>query len=939
MLSGLRLSFRIARREALRYKGRSALSIALLGIPLLGVSLGASAWDTMELSPVEATEQKLGETDAYLRFDWEGIPVVQHTWDTEWGWTEVPGEPETMPETVPVSEDQILAALPEGSTIAPYTATGFDGSLRVETPDGVGGIQTAGYDLSDPMYEAAGLEYLEGGAPESGQIVLSQAAADYTGAGVGDAVTLADGTAEYTVSGIVELPWDLKTPFAIGDFFEVAAAGWLVDTPEEFTYDDALALNELGMYVWSTPLAADPPTAPPDDNWDGGDNGYTAMVVGLIATVVVVEIVLLAGPAFAISARRRSREFAIMSAAGAAPRHLRNTVLAGGLLFGIVAAVIAVVVGLLAVWAAMPLMEGVAGHRSAGLRIWPVMQGTMVAFAIVTGLLSALAAAVSASRVNVVAALAGRTPKRRLKKRWPIIGLVVIGIGVAAGFAGVVLWSMPLMAAAIVALQLGLVMCTPLLVALVAKLGRWLPLAPRMALREAGRNRGSTAPAIAAVMSVVAAGIAISLTVAADNVRWQQYRAHTLPQGALTVHLSSEGEFDESGQTAPPDFDAEFAQVERILSEHLDGLEAHRIADYMPQEEDCGPYLAESAPGAEESVPEGCLIMYRAERPEENQCPFMEADTETEAALEAALEEARNDPRCDETTATMGFNDSTPGSDDPAVVAAYTELEGDELDEAVSFLEDGGVLTSDRWKVNEDGNVEFTLSYYDSEAVDGEREEVVEVPAMTVDKGLLGYNQVFLGPAAAEHLGLADHPWSAQYLLETSTEVTDTLQQQLAGEFERAPLDDLWVSFEVTDYTDETMFYFVLAVALLCGIVALGATAVSTGLIIAESKADMTTLGAVGAEPRVRKRFAMWQTLVIAWLGAGLGTAAGLLGYVLIREALNRGLKNQYPFEALYGWELPWANFGISLLAVPLIAAVGALLFTKARLPSERRLT
>jgi putative ABC transport system permease protein len=41
----------------------------------------------------------------------------------------------------------------------------------------------------------------------------------------------------------------------------------------------------------------------------------------------------------------------------------------------------------------------------------------------------------------------------------------------------------------------------------------------------------------------------------------------------------------------------------------------------------------------------------------------------------------------------------------------------------------------------------------------------------------------------------------------------------------------------------------------------------------------------------------------------------------------------------LYGWELPWVSFGIMLVAVPVVAAVGALVFTKARLASERRLT
>src|SRR5690606_31056453 len=101
------------------------------------------------------------------------------------------------------------------------------------------------------------------------------------------------------------------------------------------------------------------------------------------------------------------------SASGAAPRHIRNTVLAGALLFGLIAAAVAVTVGVAAVWVLLPVLEQFAGHRSAGLRVMPVMQGVTIAFAVVTGLLSALAAALNASKVNVVAALAGRTPQRR----------------------------------------------------------------------------------------------------------------------------------------------------------------------------------------------------------------------------------------------------------------------------------------------------------------------------------------------------------------------------------------------------------------------------------------------------------------------------------------------------------------------------------------------
>ncbi|HEU5129856.1 MAG TPA: ABC transporter permease [Glycomyces sp.] len=930
MFSGLRLAFRIARREALRYKGRSALSIALLGIPLLGASLAATAYDTVTLSDVEEVEQTLADADAFARFDWEGVPIVQRTWTDDWPWTEAADPDTDFTEGREVPRSEILAALPEGTSMAPYALSGFSSSLRVETPDGVGGIETMGYDLSDPLYETAGLEYLEGGPPEEGEIVLSGAAADYLRLGVGDAVTSAEGR-EYPVSGIVELPWDLNTRYAMGADFPAPDYSWLIDTPEAFTYEDALALNELGISVWAGTLAANPPTPEPDFGTAQGD---TLMVYGLLVTVVVVEVVLLAGPAFAISTRRRAREFAIMSAAGAAPKHLRATVLAGGLIFGLIAAAVALTVGILTVWALIPVLEGFVGHRSAGLQVMPVMQSSLVAFAIATGLLSALAAAVSASKVNVVAALAGRTPQRKVRKRGPVIGLTVLALGIAAGFAGIALWSVPLMAGAIVGIQLGLVACTPMLVSLVAKLGRWLPLTPRMALREAGRNRGSTAPAIAAVMGVVAAGVAISLTVTADSHRSEQWQAHELAQDSLSLHLYHPGEYDEAAREEAPDFAAGTAAATQILERHLDDLEIRPITQY-----DTAAMCED--PEADEDT--GSYCHFELVRPEAHQCVYWSMATDTSEETAAAAEAAREDPHCDEDVSSHGYaSDRFPVSTDPAIVSNYSELEGAELDAAIAHLESGGVLVSDKWAITEEGTATLRMTketWNEGGSEEPAVETFFEFPAMEVDRGLFGYDQVFLGPAAAAEMGLAEAEWNQRYLVSSSTEVTGAVQEAIAAEFSQGYIAGFEMDFRVTDYRDMFMFYFMLAVSLLCGIVALGATAVSTGLIIAESKQDMTTLGAVGAEPRVRKRFAMWQTVVIAWLGAGLGTVAGLIGYALISEALNRNLKNNYPFEVLYGWELPWVNFGISLLAVPLIAALGALLFTKARLPSERRLT
>lgn len=935
-----RLAFRIARREAMRYKGRSILSITLLGLPLLGVAIGASAFDTATLSAEETAVQYLGENEAFIEAVFPGEPITQYTWDDEYPWWELNSYDEDV-EPKSVTEMEILAELPIGSWVAPYsTWNGSAEQTQVETPDGLGDLSVFGYDLSDPTYEAAGFEYLEGSPPIRDEVVLTEDAASYLEVGVGDSITLVNGASseEHEVSGIIEIPWDINGRYAIAPFFPKNSNGWLVDTPEEFTHEDALKLNEAGFSVWATSLLDTPPTAPDGQEYVDEMSGFMLTIYGLVVVTVLMEVILLAGPAFAISARRRTREFALMSATGATPAQIRNTVLAGGVLFGLLAAFTAVVLGIGVVAIGLPLLEQLVGHRTPGLRVLPWLQAVLVGVAIATGLLSALAAAISASRVNVVAALMGRTPGRKGSKRWMVIGLVMVAAGLACGFAGLTIWNMPLMAGAIILLQLGLVACTPALLGLTAKLGRWLPLAPRMALREAGRNRGSAAPAIAAVLGVVAAGMAFSMVMAADNVRAESRYEHLLPQGAAVLNMYSNGDWDpETGRPAEDvGWDEALLEAETRLGQHLNDVQLVRLPISDPTEA-CG---READYDADADV----YCSMRLTRPDANMCSYWDEELLTEEAVEAAVAEAREDPRCDETADSSGWGlYEVPTSTDPKVVATYTELEGDALDAAVAVLEDGGVLVSDPWALTDEGTVVFEQEVMEfSESGEDEEPKVyeVEVPAMAVDKGLLGFGKVFLGPAAAEQLSMTESMWLHRYLVETSTEVDGTVSEAVSADVNTEIAGGtIRVNFDVTDYSDRGTFYLMLAVAGLCALITLGSTAVSTGLIIAEQKRDMTTLGAVGAAPGLRKRFAMWQTIMIALFGAGLGTIAGVLGYTLIREALNRPLTNEYPYQTLYGWELPWANFGIMLVAVPVIAAIGALVFTKARLPSERRLT
>ncbi len=67
----------------------------------------------------------------------------------------------------------------------------------------------------------------------------------------------------------------------------------------------------------------------------GLDRGAVITVLVLVVVMVLIEVVLLAGPAFAVGARRQARTLALMAAAGGSPRDARRVVLGSGVVLGL----------------------------------------------------------------------------------------------------------------------------------------------------------------------------------------------------------------------------------------------------------------------------------------------------------------------------------------------------------------------------------------------------------------------------------------------------------------------------------------------------------------------------------------------------------------------------------------------------------------------------
>ncbi|MGI5203454.1 FtsX-like permease family protein [Spirillospora sp. CA-108201] len=261
-----------------------------------------------------------------------------------------------------------------------------------------------------------------------------------------------------------------------------------------------------------------------------GESAVLAMIVGM----VVLEVVLLAGPAFMVDVRRRRRELALVAAAGGAGRHLRAVVLASGLLLGGTAAVAGAGLG---VAAAAVIARTASGYGSLTVP-WTVVAATMLLGA-GSGLLAALVPARQAGRMDVVAALAGRRePPGPARRGLPIAGGVLVLAGLAGSLEGVRAlreFGAALGAAAII---IGLVLATPWIVRATGRLAPRLPLPLRLAVRDGARNRARTAPAVAAIMAAVAGVTALAIGGASDfRQRQVEYQA-SLPHGSALIRVT-----------------------------------------------------------------------------------------------------------------------------------------------------------------------------------------------------------------------------------------------------------------------------------------------------------------------------------------------------------------------------------------------------------------
>lgn len=937
-------AIRIARRDAWRSKGRSILVLAMIALPIVGVSAVDLTVRSSELSAEQRAGRVLGAADAKVTDPHMGTAIHQSP-DAQ-NYAPVGGYDKYEPSAD--GRDDVTAApqLPPGS----QSVKDSHAYAKVRTRHGIMDAQLREVDTASPLVK--GLWTLERGRlpREAGEILATGAFLEESGYFLGSSVTPRESKTSYKIVGVYELPDALNESQLLappGTLLapldrDLKAAGGTGVSPEDaylvkvggegFTWNMVKKTNaEQHLIVESRVVLIDPPadsdvplyTEDARNAWQY-DSGIGSTELAILSTVVglaMLEICLLAGPAFAVGARRSRRQLGLVGANGGDRRHIRAIVLSGGLVIGIAAAVCGTALGIALTVGLRPVLEETIGQRFGGFDVRPLELLGIGLLAVLTGLLAAIVPAVNASRQTVLASLTGRRGVRRANRVLPVLGLIAIAGGAAiALFGSVSKMGVTVVAGGSAVAELGVVALTPTLVGLFGRAGRWLPLSPRLALRDAVRNRGRTAPAVAAVLAAVAGTVAVATYQHSKEIQARHEYVASLPFGSGLIETNE--------YTAWRDVPA----MRETLTKELPVAVRADVERPVVGKPGCMPYGESPDCGRAEII-----------IPKEQRCPLNATEDGASSFTVAERRELYDDWRCKNDN--LGIQHSLVVADEKLMSVLAVGDPG-----AAAALKAGKAVSFTKQNVRHN-KVTVRLIMGRAEPAPG---SAPDEPAPGKDKVFAAYQvpesvkgyglQLVLPPAAAKSAGLDSVPFGSYFTLDG--DASSEQRQRLDGALDKLGLDTN-VRIEKGYEGDDSLAMLVLTV--FAGLVTIGAAGIATGLAQADAEGDLKTLAAVGAPPRVRRTLSGFQCGVVALMGVLLGSLAGILPAVGLRlterraaaDMIRSGIESGYsaaseamPYIPI---AVPWTTLGGLLIVVPIGAALLAALVTRSSGALARR--
>ena len=987
--AGWRVALRLARRDVRRHVGRSLLIVIMVAVPVLLLVGGNIVFSSQDLTAAERIPYAMGQTQAVATYSGGiQIPPQVEPWFGYYGQgmpksdlaTPVPGWGTDL-----ATHAQALGAL-AGATAIPITEDGGYTTIGRRQID----LQVRGVDAARYSTQTQGIVRLESGRwpTSSTEAVVTKVGVFHGLPSSGTlAVTDRSGTlTTYTIVGVGEgwiaayslQPVDLITLPAAGAL-ENGVAAYLIDRPTPVTWDEVKRLATYGLQVTSRQVLLNPPSreelALPDGVQSMADTAAAGQAItsAIMAIGLLLETTLLVGPAFAVSAARQRRTLALAASNGATTAQLRRTVLAQALVLGVLAALVGAVVGVLGAWAVIRWSGIYRPDTMFGPFDVPVLPvAIIVGCAVASAVIAAMIPSRGLGRLDIVAVMRGQSVSPPALVRTPIAGIVLAGLGAVGVFWAVAFTSgaertwiddvVPLVAmGGAIMLVIGALLLVPMVLVLAGRVARSAPVAIRMALRDAARQRGRATSTVAAILGGTALLSAILVVAASDTA----YRAKTyvpqLPMGQAL--LSPTTAMD--GSLADPRWTQNVTDIAHGIDP---ALQVHEIA-VVDVSRTGGAMQKPSGPESPMVMPffvavrTGCTPAQAldmgapigADGPPDMSCLSLNGRGMSEgrsAILVGTVAQLVQTYTLDATAEATLRAGGLVVAGDKAVTPTWTKMpEG-------GWVPSGPILG----QVDiVDGRVSLArgTATYGSEAgptlsnVTTLSLAATPVPAATLNATDAGV------PGPAFH-GMT--MVGALMTVETAKSLslpTQTIETRIFDP--RGPLSAEAGAALSQSFADSNLGWFyvergfqpydtVLAAIVLSfiGLIILVATLVSTALSTAETQSMMGTFAAVGATRSTRRNLAAAQAGSLGVIGALLGTLVGFVPGIALARSFTR-----YPTESVAYGEytqgapalldptvvIPWLQLAIPVIAVPALAALLAWLAIRKAPTVTRRLT
>ncbi len=873
----------MARRDIRRDRGRSIFIWLMIAIPMTIISATQVVMASQDLSPAEWLDLRLGTAQA--RLTWSGKDCRPGYGGN--GQASCADSDDSPAKPIAGWGDTLAAKQAAVSQLVGQPVVAMTTS-EVRFGKALDSFTELGLDARGPT--AGIVKITDGRVPVApGEVLVTPgglakglpASGDFT-------VTLEDGsTTVRTVVGTATARIDQHVDLVGLPDQQRIAPEFLVTGFGQFTWQDAERLAHYGLETTSRAIFANPPSG----NLVGGQSlGYG----GVIGGAALLEVALMVGPAFAIGAARQRRSLALAATNGATTAQLRRSALGQAWLLGPTAAVCGLLLGVGVGAVAWQVVSADPNSIYTPFEIPFAYLAVMLGLAVVTALIAALVPARGLGKLDLVAALRGSTRSAPARRGAPLLGLLLLALGVAgtwatgpANLVSTALVYAVWMGSTTVAV-VGLLLTVPLLLVGLGHAFTRAPLIARMAARQLARQRGRATATVAAVVgATLLLGVTWTLTLSIDADLARQY-----------VPSKPYGQGDIS--TGNPSADG-LAPIEAAVRAIDPALRTARWATILNWSDG-------TADGA---LP---IMALRAD------CTPDDIDHSVDAS------------RCN----SLGNSSSimTGSIDDLTRLFALDAAQ-------VDALRAGRVLVNTDRQPGEGGLNELVdgklrVFYWDYNADSGSKQRIVSVPATAVTAELISRaaspkrQGALITTEAAAKLGWVPEGWELRVI-----DPRGPISEQVAARIDAAlhdPETTIWVErgYQPTPQWFAQLWLFTGSV----GLLAIIAAAVATILGTAELRPFLATFGAVGADPRLSRRLAATQASLLALVGCLLGMGIGVLTAAPLALTYTSGEGKNAPVLVI-----PWLVSGIVIVGVPLVAAAIAALATPAQPVLSRRAT